>query len=257
VFKAIGLEWMDNVGKQVYIESRYRVLRSAAKKGGTKFNEMLGNIFGEEAATVAKELKDGTLSDNVKLLLYSELSDVQPISLAEMPVAYLRGGNWRSLYMLKTYTIKQIDIYRREIFDKMRHPIDEPKEAAEGLAMLIRLAFALMLMGMGSDALKDLILGRPIDLNDLAYDNMLKTAGITKYQIYQTQRDGVANTMMQYFFVPPLYAPVDNAVKDIADISKGKMEPKDARSISYVPIAGKFLYWWYGGGRTKIEKENE
>jgi hypothetical protein len=199
-------------------------------------------------------------------LLYSELSNVQPISLAEMPVAYLRGGNWRSLYMLKTYTIKQIDLYRNEVFDKMRHPINDPKLAGEGLVMLIRLATALMLMGMGSDALKDLILGRPIQLENMVIDNILKTMGITKYQIYQSKTDGVANTMLQYFFVPPLYAPVDNAVKDVSDIighedkRSGKwvqMNPKDARSLSYVPGVGKFYYWWFGGGKAKIEKDKK
>ena len=266
VFKAIGLEWMDNIGKQVYIESSYKRLQKEAKSNSPRFQEMLSNIFADQAKQVRQDLIDGTLSDNVKELLYSELSDVQPISLAEMPVAYLRGGNWRSLYMLKTYTAKQIDIYRREVFDKMRHPIDDPKLAGEGLIMLIRLATALMLMGMGSDALKDLILGRPITLDDLVVDNMLKTAGITKYQIYQSKQDGIANTAMQYFFVPPLYAPVDNAVKDIGDIV-GKenkrtgqtkhMNPKDARSLSYVPVVGKFYYWWVGGGKAKIEKEKK
>jgi hypothetical protein len=266
VFKAIGLEWMDNIGKQVFIESSYSRLQKDAKKNSPQFQEMLENIFGEQAKQVQKELLDGTLSDNVKELLYSELSNVQPISLAEMPVAYLRGGNWRSLYMLKTYTIKQIDLYRNEVFDKMRHPINDPKLAGEGLVMLIRLATALMLMGMGSDALKDLILGRPIQLENMVIDNILKTMGITKYQIYQSKTDGVANTMLQYFFVPPLYAPVDNAVKDVSDIighedkRSGKwvqMNPKDARSLSYVPGVGKFYYWWFGGGKAKIEKDKK
>jgi hypothetical protein len=266
VFKAIGLEWMDNVGKEVFIESSYKRLQSSAKKNAPAFQQKLVDIFGEEAKQVRADLLDGTLSDNVKELLYSELSDFQPISLAEMPTAYLRGGNWRSLYMLKTYTVKQIDIYRREIFDKMAHPIENPALAIEGTQMLVRLAIALMLMGMASDALKDLILGRPIELSDLVVDNMLKTAGITKYQIYQSKQDGLANTMMQYMFVPPLYAPVDNAVKDVsAMIGKEnkrtgeytRMKPKDAQSLSYVPVVGKFYYWWYGGGKTKLEKQKQ
>lgn len=265
VFKAIGLEWMDNIGKQTYIEGSFKRLQSQAKKPSAEFQAQLSNIFGDEANQVIADLNAGTLSDNVKLLLYSELSDMQPISLAEMPVGYLRGGNWRSLYMLKTYTIKQVDIYRREVFDKMAS--GDIKQAAEGTQMLIRLAFALMLMGMGTDALKDLILGRPIDIDNLVMDNILKTMGITKYQIYQSKQDGLANTMMQYFFVPPLYAPVDNLIKDVSSIAVGKENKrtgevirkplKDADTFSYVPGVGKFYYWWVGGGHAKIEKKRE
>lgn len=252
VFKAVGLEWMDNIGKQVYIESAHRRLQAEAKKNGKEYKDNLSNIFGDEADSVHKDLLDGTISDNVKELLYSELSDVQPTSLAEMPVGYLRGGNWRSLYMLKTYTVKQIDIYRRDIFDKLA--TGEKAQVVEGLQNLIRLASALMLMGMTSDALKDLILGRDLDLSDLVMDNIIKTMGITKYQIYQTKQDGLANTVMQYMFVPPLYAPVDNLIKDITKIAEGKIEPNDAQSLSYVPVVGKFYYWWVGGGHEKTLK---
>lgn len=255
VFKAIGLEWVDNIGKQVYIEASFKRLQAQAKTNSASFQEYMSNIFGDEAESVRADLLSGTISDNVKELLYSELSDVQPVSLAEMPVGYLRGGNLRSLYMLKTYTIKQVEIYRREVFDKMAS--GDMQQVKEGTQMLVRLAVALMLMGMGADALKDLLLGRPIDLSNLVVDNIYKTMGITKYQIYQTRQDGVANTMMQYIFVPPLYAPVDNLIKDAQKISDGKMKPKDAQSLSYIPGIGKFYYWWYGEGRAKIEKQKK
>lgn len=252
-FRAVGIEYMDNIGKQVYIESAYKRLRTEAKKNGKSFKRNLEAIFGDQAASVRADLMDGTMSDNVKLLLFSELSDVQPVSLAEMPVGYLRGGNWRALYMLKTYTVKQIDTYRREIFDKIA--TGEADQVREGMAMMIRLAVALMLTGMGADALKDLVLGRAITLSELVMDNLLKLGGITKFQIYQSRQDGVGNTVMQMFFVPPLYAPFDNIIKDIQRVNSGKIEPEDAKSLSYVPLAGKFYYWWVGGGRKKEEEK--
>lgn len=255
VFKAIGLEWIDNIGKQVYIESAHKRLQAEAKKNGAGFKKSMQEIFGEEADSVRADLLNGTISDNVKLLLFSELSDVQPVSLAEMPVGYLKGGNLRALYMLKTYTVKQIDTYRREIFDKMAS--GKSQEVRQGTEMLVRLTVALMLTGMGADALKDLLLGRAITLSELVMDNVLKLAGLTKFQIYQSRQDGVGNTIMQMFFVPPLYAPFDNLIKDVQRISSGKMEPKDALSFSYVPIVGKFYYWWVGGGRTKEEKKRQ
>lgn len=253
VFRAVGLAWMDNVGKQIYMDAAYRRLTNAAKKNQAAFNEKLEIIFGEEAEQARKDLASGTMSENVKYLIFSELSDVQPISLAEMPVGYLRGGNGRIAYMLKTYTIKQIDIYRREIFDKLGRT--SLKDNAEGMKNLISLAAALMLMGMGSDALKDLILGRPIVLDDLVMDNIVKTMGFTKYQIYKAKDDGIANTFFMTMVVPPVGAPIDDAGKDIAKIGFGKKELKDSELLGRVPVVGKFYYWWWGGGRTKIEKD--
>lgn len=253
VFKVVGLSWMDNIGKQTFIESSYKRLREEAKKNSSAYQKKMDVIFGDEAASVRQDLLDGTISDNVKLLLYSEMSDVQPVSLAEMPVGYLRGGNWRSLYMLKTYTIKQLDIYRREIFDKMA--TGELEQVKEGTVMMIRLATALMLTGMGADALKDLILGRAMTLSDTFMDNLIKLSGLTKFQIYKSRRDGVGNTLAQTMFIPPLYAPFDNLIKDVQDISSGKIKAKDAQSLNYVPVVGKFYYWWVGGGRAKEDKK--
>lgn len=123
VFKAVGLSWMDNIGKQVFVESAYKRLRKEAKANKPKFQKMMQEIFGEEAKAARNDLLEGNLTDNVKMLLYSELSTFQPVSLAEMPVGYLRGGNLRAFYMLKTYTIKQIDAYRTQVFDKIASAI--------------------------------------------------------------------------------------------------------------------------------------
>jgi len=255
-FKLVGIEYVDNIGKQTYIESSYRRLVSQAKANKPALKKSLTEIFGADAEQVRKDLVAGNVTDNVKFLLFSELSDVQPVSLAEMPVAYLRGGNLRSLYMLKTYTIKQIDIYRREIFDKMAHPVKNPKAAAEGLQMLTRLSIALMLTGMGADELKNLLLGREIDLNTLVMDNLLKLGAISKYQIYQAKQDGVANTVMQTFFVPSaLIAPMDTLIRDIEKINADKITWNESETVGHIPLVGKLYYWWEGGGVKKKEKE--
>lgn len=251
VFRAVGLSWMDNIGKETLMDAAYSNLRKAAKGDNQKFNDMIDAVFGDEAAQTKQDLIDGNVSENVKYLLFSELSDFQPISLAEMPVGYLRGGNGRIFYMLKTYTIKQIDIYRREIFDEIGS--GDPIRAVSGLRNLTKLAFAMMLMGMGSDALKDLLLGREIETDDLVTDNIMKLFGFTKYQIYKARDEGIANAFWKTLFVPPVGAPVDDLYKDISKIGFGDKELKDSEIAGKVPLIGKFYYWWYGGGRTKLD----
>ncbi len=252
-FKAVGLEFMDNVGKEVYMDAAYERLKAASAKNDQAFNAQMETIFGEEAEQVKRDLASGTLSENVRYLIFSEISDVQPISLAEMPVAYLRGGNGRIFYMLKSYTIKQLDIYRREIFANIAS--GEISKVATGLKNLIGLSASLMVMGMGSDALKDLLLGRPIDIDDLITDNMLKLMGFTKYQIYKAKDEGIASAVLRTLFMPPIFAPIDDLGKDIMKTAQGKQKLKDAAILGHIPVVGNFYYWWWGGGRTKINKK--
>lgn len=250
-FKAVGLTFMDNVGKETYIDATLGRLQATAKKGGAAFDKQMEIIFGDEANAVKADLIAGNMTENVKYLLFSELSDVQPISLAEMPVHYLKGGNWRVMYMLKTYTVKQFDIYRREVFADLAS--GDPVRTAKGLANFIHLGIALMMMGMSSDALKDFLLGRKIDVTDLMIDNLIKLMGISKFNIYKAKEEGIGNAIFR-FLTPPILAPLDD-LRDIPKIIKGKKKVKDADLLQRIPLIGKFYYWWAGGGTLKKDKD--
>lgn len=253
-FRAIGLSFMDNVGKQVYIDGAYSRILAANKKGGKEWKQYLEMIFGEQAADVSEALKNGEMTDDVKYLLFSELSDMQPISIAEMPVGYAQGGNWRVLYMLKTYTVKMWDIYRREAFDLIAS--GDPKQIATGFGNLTRLAICLMLMGMSTDVLKDFLLGRKTEPDELVMNNIFKLFGITKYQIYKAKEDGPILTAV-LGVLPPQFSIANDITKDAMKIAAGKREAKDSRTLANVPLVGKFYYWWLGGGKTEQDKKNK
>ncbi len=178
---------------------------------------------------------------------------MQPISMAEMPVSYLNAGNGRVFYMLKTYTLKLLDIHRRKWIDEIAS--GDPKRMAEGLKNLTKLTAALMIMGMAVDALKDLIMDRDFEIEDLLMDNIIKLAGISKYQIYKSKTEGVMNAFWQTLFVPPIGAPIDDLSKDISKIGFGNKKLKDAEALKGIPVGGKFYYWWWGGGKTKERKK--
>jgi hypothetical protein len=219
-------------------------MKKLAETPTQEFTDKMENIFGDEAKQTIKDLKDGNISTNVKMLLFSELADVQPISLSEMPEYYLKGGNMRVFYMLKTYTIKQIDVFHNEVFRKL----DNPKTRLEGLSNLVRLSMALALTGATSDLLKDLLLGREIKLDDLILDNILKLMGFSKWQIYKSRRDGLLTALMQSILPPVPF--LDDMYKDIVN----QKSLPDWRIASAVPLVGKFYYWWFGGGKKKGKK---
>lgn len=248
VFRATGLTFMDNMGKQTFIDASYGRLIRENKKNSKEFQEYMDTIFGERAEQVKWDLGHGNITDEVKYLLFSELSDFQPISIAEMPLGYAVGGNLRVLYMLKSYTVKMFDIYRREAFDHIGSR--EPKRVVKGVKNLTHIAIALMLMGLPTDALKDFLLGSKTEFDDMVFNNILRLFGISKYQIYKAKRDGYARTAAMTL-LPPFFSITDDVIKDAVKVGTGEIAPKDSQTLSHVPIGGKFYYWWWGGGQAE------
>lgn len=248
IFRATGLTFMDNLGKQTFIDAAYSRVMKEARKGKPEFKEYMQQIFGDRADQVQKDLLAGEMTDEVKYILFSELSDFQPISIAEMPIGYAAGGNWRVLYMLKSYTVKMFDIYRREAYDHIGS--GDPKRIVKGFTNLTSLAIALMLMGLPTDALKDFLLGRKTPIEDMVMNNILRLFGISKYQIYKGKQDGYARTAAMTL-LPPFFSITDDLVLDAKKIATGKIKPEDAQALSHVPLVGKFYYWWWGGGEAK------
>ena len=68
-----------------------------------------------------------------------------------MPSVYLEAGNGRIFYMLKTFTLKVFDVFRNEVFHKIR--TGNKAEKIQGLKNLIRLSVGLEDVG---DLVKDL-----------------------------------------------------------------------------------------------------
>ncbi len=251
VFDGIGLTWMDNLGKETLINSSIEKLRRDSKNPSERFREDLDILFGEEVDQVLEDLKAGETTENVKLLAFSELSDFQPISLSEMPQKYLSGGNGRLFYMLKSFTIKQIDIFRRESFDLIAKG-----QIAKGLSNLIRLGSAFIIANASADTVKNLVLGRPMDFDDLVWDNILRMVGFSKFQIYKARVEGVGSAF--YTSIRPPTKLIDSISKDSAKIANSDLDGlENLETIQSLPFIGKLYYWWFGKGRSKIERKSK
>ncbi len=94
-------------------------------------------IYGEEYDSFINDLKNRKLSENVRLFMYNTLLNFQPVALSEMPEWLFNHHGWRTVYMLKTFTIKQFDVFRREAVDKMLYAKDK-REFIEGFGNLVR-----------------------------------------------------------------------------------------------------------------------
>lgn len=240
LFKITGLSFMDRIGKEAFVNSAYSKLKEQAERGDdasqAALREKLSKyLFEDEIDGVIKDLKDGKMSDLVNYVLFGELSQVQPISLLEVPEGYLKGGNLRLLYMLKTYSIKQLTLFRSKIQTAFLDKNATKEQKVKAIKDLIRLAGLLMLMGITTDEIKDFILGREVSFRDKVLDNMLKIAGLNKYTIYQGRKEGLGKAAASFVIPPVPY--IDYVMKDI---NKGKVK----ETPNLIPY-GKLFYSWF------------
>ncbi len=247
VFRLTGLTAIDNIGKESLINSAYNAARAKTMNPAKEkqLRSELEPIFEKETDQLIKDLKAGNITENVKLYLFNVLSDFQPISLSEMPQKYLTGGNGRIFYMLKTFTLKQFDIYRREIFQK----IAKEGSRLEGIKNLVYLTSAFVAANAGADFIKDFILGRPIDIEDKVVDNFLRLLGISKFVTWKAREEGVGSAMVRQ--IAPPFKAVDALSKDINKAG----DEKGLEITQSIPVVGKLYYWWFGKGAEKSEKK--
>jgi len=245
VFKAVGLEKIDSIGKEALLNTAHEKYQDQARKNPAQLKKKLHPIFEAETDSVIDDLVNNEITDNVKLLVYSRLLDFQPVALSEMPQKYLEGGNGRLFYMLKTFTLKQFDAFRNEAYNKIKK--GDRAEKIEGMKNFIRLASFFVLANAGADELKDWILGRKTDFSDRMVDNFLRLMGVSKFVTWKARTEGVGSALTRQILFPVKF--VDAAGKDI--ITAG--DEKGLEVLGSVPLIGKLAYWHFGRGSLKRE----
>jgi len=245
VFKLVGLEKIDAIGKEALLNASLERYQKEAKANPDKLAKEIRHIFQGETQDVIQDLVNGNITDNVKLLTYSRLADFQPVGMSEVPQRYLTAGNGRIFYMLKTFTIKQFDAFRNEAFHKIR--TGDKAEKIQGVQNMVRLAMFFVLANATADELKDWLLGRTTDLNDRVVDNILRLAGSSKFITWKARTEGLGSAMARQ--VLPPFKFIDSASKDIYNAG----DDKGLEILGSIPLVGKLAYWHIGRGTRKRE----
>lgn len=253
VFTMTGLKKIDRVGKLTLVNSTLKKMQKQAKKGDKNFIGQLELYFEGDAGRVLQDIKEGSVTEDVKFLMFNTLADFQPIARSEMPEYYLRSGNLKILYMLKSFTIKQLDVYRREAFTKINQgrKTGNKKMVVEGMTNFIRLAGFWITMGASADYMKDMLKsafgGDEMDEpEDYVIDNIFKAFGWSRYQKDMIGRDGLGNVMFDLVKPPTKF--FDNVQKDLKTIDKEGLTLDNSRSIRSIPVGGELYYFWFGDG---------
>jgi len=253
-FKSVGFRDIDALGKGTLLNSSIRKAAQQVKtaKGRNVFMRRWAAWLGPEDALKAaddfKAFNAGTLEKPTSLMkdvAFIKLSKIQPITLTQMPKAYLNMKNGRMMYMLQSFGMKHINYIRQDVFKEFGR--GNIKKATQEL---VKLAAYYTTANMGSDKVIDLILGRDNTLEHTFYVNMWRSTGIiNKYDIDQLARGGDIYGWVAGLPVPPL-DPIVNGVMEALHVGKN-LAVGDDWNANMGSKAGKDMITpWPGMGRT-------
>lgn len=272
LFKFTKLKQLDLFAKNAYMNAAWRKYHNMAnQKGGSqKLADELRPYFGERTNTIVQKVRQNAPKNEkppaeVTELVYHKLLDVSPASATEVPLAYMANPNFRIMYMLKTFTIKQFDAMRTagltdmkagaKLYLEGRKDGDSSKQdqgarlAMKGLSNVVKVGSIFAAANATTDMIKDTIYGRPIKRDETFENNLWRLLGLSRYTYYTARREGIGSAAID--LIAPPVALFDRASKDIQAIV-GDKEYKGAM-LQGTPL--DLIYWRHLGGLDKIERD--
>lgn len=230
ILTATQFKRVDSFFKEVSMQAAFE---EAKAKGKPWFVEQYSDIYGEQTEQLYKDIVANKKNELTSLFAFYELSEMQPISMSEMPIAYLEGGKARLLYALKSYNLKTLNNMWRDSRKKFK-----AGDKIGGMRDLARYMILLTFAGATADELKQAILGQTEDFSDNLMNNILKLFLVSRYSLGKTKTTGVSEVMKDILFPPTGF--IDNPYKDFISLVEG--EDFKFNTLNEVPIAGKFLH---------------
>ena len=258
LFKAVGLDMMDAFGKKVSIQASLLNLRKQAEKGDVELLNRLSYTFGKDSSKVLADIKSGKVTEDIKILVFCDLADTQPIGKSGVPTGYLNHPHLRLFYQLKTFMLNQMSLFYADSMVNIQKGIKHKNKAQflKGVQNGFKLVLLLTAGNATADVLKNLIMGREIDLEDTVVSNLLWNIGISKYTFYKGQREGYAWALFTSYIMPPQIGTADDVQRDARKMAQGKQELKDSMLWTFLPF-GRMYYWWFGGASEEGKKRTK
>ena len=261
LFDISGFRTLDRLGKETFMNASFRKAINQVKTpaGERAFKRKWGQFYGDDVFAIIDDLKaykpkskggEG-ITDNIKFHGFNELSGIQPISMLEMPQPYLDNPNiGRISYMLKSFMIKQLDVARRGIIQEFKK--GNKKTAIKNATVL---AGYLSAANVGTRLVRDLLLGRDIEPEQIPTQAMWALTGVYGIDKYTTDRYLKEGRVTEYAvnFITPATPIVDSVFKvgkEGIDALYGEdvnLEP----ALKGIPLVGPLAYNWFGGGAEK------
>ena len=257
--KLTGFKRMDQFIKETTLTTNYNRYRRAAMKPKSSgaYKKLLAEIdfrMPSYKEKIIYDLRNNTpKSPEVRLFLFTKLSETQPISELELPLSVKKNPDMRTVYLMKTFIVKQVNfIFQR--YGSVFAPGSKATVAEKikaGQEFLLLLMF-FQLVGVPIDALKDLLAGRDMYKNDYFFNSLFRIAGVSKYNAYQFERDPKAFAF-SYFAPVAFQVPLDTIGQLQALVNEDTVANPE-RLLTPLPFSDLW-YYRYGPGAKSQEKK--
>ena len=117
-----------------------------------------------------KDLANGKVTDNVRNLVFADVTKTRPLTISDMPLQAVENPNMRVWYSLSSWTLKQANFAKNQSLDLMAKPGFANK--LRGVKNLITLGTMMGLAGGSVDVVRDFFAGRDIDPRESFLMNM-------------------------------------------------------------------------------------
>lgn len=246
VLTLTGMKAMDKKAKSTFLTGTSNKWKKTLEGKDSKAkDELINKIINqqgfEQGSQTIKDIKSKKKSPNVAEMLLYELSDIAPVSQSDMPLMYSKYPNIRILYALKSYTLKQFNLARKEIFSNLSS--GNKAKVKEGFRNLISLSSALALANVPADIIKDFILGKDIDLSDIHTETLWRLLGLNSYTQVVIKREGVGSAFEGMTTSLPLYSFANDLGHDVFNFAPPIIS-EDSKTTKYILFVGKFLHHW-------------
>ena len=181
--------------------------------------------------------------------------------MLEMPQPYLDNPNiGRISYMLKSFMIKQLDVARRGVIQEFKK--GNKKTAIKNATVL---AGYLSAANVGTRLVRDFLLGRDIEPEQIPTQAMWALTGVYGIDKYSTERYLEKGKLTEFAvnFIRPATPIIDETLKT----GKKGLDALYGEDVDFkpalkaIPLIGPLAYNWFGGGAEKynerLEKESE
>jgi hypothetical protein len=262
--KYSGFKNVDRFGKTIHIKAAMLKAQKLALDPAA-FNKKYDVAFeGGRSEKLRQELLDPNFgvnpSPDARVLMFSELNEIQPLSISSLPAAYHDNPNGRMGYTLKSFALKQVDQLRRNVYNTWK---SGNKSEATGNLMSYMILTGASNYGINEarqalfSGFADPIEMAPEDLSMGVLWNMLGAVSVGaagRYNVDTAIRGGVGGAISNVV-IPPLGI-VEAAIADVVTLlehnwDEETMEFADLDSIRAIPVVGQMLYMAFGTGMEK------
>ena len=265
IFKWSGFSEVDRLGKESFMNSTLNNMTkmvqeptSPAYKRWVKKNQQFlgGDMQGvlDGFRRYAKTGKKEDLGDDAMSYVFSELANTQPISRSELPEFYHKSNIGKTIYTLKSFMLKQLDILRNDGWNMIKQgkANNDTAMMAEGAKNIVRYLGIVGSTNVAAIHLKDLVSGK-VDLENMlpeevgahlavsAFNNVMlaniKTFGFDPYTVDRLMAPGGLEETAKSLVLPP-FPPV--VTEGWSLMIEGQLtEAEKKRLVGYFPLIGR------------------